>query len=412
MIPIRKVAVLGAGTMGSGIAAHVANAGVPVTLLDLGDRAHGAIDRMTAPPSCLLTQDAARLVTPADVQDELDQVADADWIIEAVIEDLGVKRRLYHRLENLRRPGSIVSSNTSTIPLSELVAGAPRSLAQDFLVCHFFNPPRTMRLLELVAGTATRLAAVERVSRFADHELGKTVVRCNDTPAFIANRVGCYWIASSVAATIACGLTVEEADAVLGAPIGVPKTGVFGLLDLIGIPLYTALSASLDALLEPDDPWRRIPGHTDLCTRMAAAGLTGRASTRGFYSYKSTPKRALDLDSLAYRPAREVRPLPVAGLPGLVARPGPYGRLARTVLTDTIAYAARLVPEVSDSVSQIDLAMQLGFGWRRGPFALADELDPAWVVEQLPPQEVPPCLAAAASAGSFFDSSYEDEAAA
>jgi 3-hydroxyacyl-CoA dehydrogenase len=411
-MPIRKVAVLGAGTMGSGIAAHIANAGVPVALLDLGDSAHAAIARMTAPPSCLMTKQASRLVTPGSLQDELDLAADADWIIEAVIEDLGVKRRIYRRLDELRRPGSIVSSNTSTMPLSQLVAGAPDSLVPDFLISHFFNPPRAMRLLELVAGPSTRPAAVETITQFAHRGLGKTVVRCNDTPAFIANRVGCFWIACSVADTIACGLTVEEADAVLGEPLGVPKTGVFGLLDLVGIPLYTDLSASLERLLEPDDPWRAIPGHTELCARMAAAGLTGRASTRGFYSYKTSAKLALDLASLAYRPAREMRPLDVAGLRGLVERSGPYGQLARMVLTKTIAYASRLVPEVSDSVSQIDLAMQLGFGWRRGPFALADELDPAWVAEQLPQADVPACLAAAARAGSFLGSSDEAEAAA
>jgi 3-hydroxyacyl-CoA dehydrogenase len=402
---IAKAAVIGAGTMGSGIAAHLANAGVPVALLDLGDGAHAAVERMSTPPLSLLTETVSQLITPASLEDELERAADADWIIEAVVEDLGVKHRLYRRLEEVRRPDSIVSSNTSTMPLSELVAGAPESFAPDFLITHFFNPPRTMRLLELVAGEATRPEAVETITRFADLELGKTVVACNDTPAFIANRVGCFWIACSVAETFARGLSVEEADAVLGKPLGVPKTGVFGLLDLVGIPLYTHLSASFARLLEPDDPWRAIPHHTELCARMAAIGLTGRASGRGFYSRDEGTKLALDLDSLAYRPARAARPPAAPGLRALVEQPGPYGELARAVLTQTLAYAAWLVPEVSDSVSQIDLAMQLGFGWRRGPFALADELSPAWLAEQLPAGGRPARLAAAVRVGRFHDAS-------
>jgi 3-hydroxyacyl-CoA dehydrogenase len=299
-----------------------------------------------------------------------------------VIEDLGVKRRLYRRLDELRRPGSIVSSNTSTMPLSELVAEAPASLVPDFLITHFFNPPRTMRLLEVVAGAATRPEAVETITRFAGLELGKAVVRCNDTPAFIANRVGCFWLACSVAEAIGGGLTVEEADAVLGAPIGAPKTGVFGLLDLVGIPLFTHLSASLGRLLPPGDPWRALPDHSELFARMAAKGLTGRASGGGFYSRNGGVKLALDLDSLEYRQAREVRPPAAEGLRGLVEQPDRHGEFARAVLAQTLAYAARLIPEVADSASQIDLAMQLGFGWSRGPFALADELGPGWVAEQ------------------------------
>jgi 3-hydroxyacyl-CoA dehydrogenase len=409
---IAKAAVCGAGTMGSGIAAHLANAGVPVALLDLGDAAHAAVERMATPPSSLLTETASQLITPGNLEDELDRAADADWIIEAVIEDLGVKQRLYRRLNEVRRPGSIVSSNTSTMPLSELVAGAPESFAPDFLIAHFFNPPRIMRLLELVAGEATRPEAVETITRFADLKLGKTVVACNDTPAFIANRVGCFWLACSVAETIARKLSVEEADAILGEPLGAPKTGVFGLLDLVGIPLYTQLSASLERLLEPDDPWRAIPDHTELCARMAATGLSGRASGRGFYSRDGSTKLALDLDSLAYRPAREPRPPAAEGLRELVEQPGPHGELARAVLTQTLAYAARLVPEVSDSVSRIDLALELGFGWRRGPFALADELGPAWLAEQLPAGELPACLAAAARAGRFYDDTSELRAAA
>jgi 3-hydroxyacyl-CoA dehydrogenase len=402
---IAKAAVLGAGTMGSGIAAHIANAGIPVALLDLGDAAHAAVERMaTAPSSPLVTTSASRLITAGSLEDDLDRASEANWIVEAVIEDLSVKRGLYRRLDELRRPGSIVSSNTSTLPLSELVAGAPDGLVPDFLITHFFNPPGKMRLLEVVAGAATRPEAVDTITRFADLTLGKAVVRCNDTPAFIANRVGCFWIACAVAEAIGSGLTVEEADAVVGAPLGVPKTGIFGLLDLVGIPLYTHLSASLGRLLPAHDPWRALPDHSELFARMTAKGLTGRASGAGFYSRDGSAKLALDLDSLEYRRAREVVPPAAEGLRGLVERADRHGEFARAVLTQTLAYAARLIPEVTDSAAQIDLAMELGFGWSRGPFAMADELGPSWLAEQLPAERVPESLATAVRAGSFRDS--------
>lgn len=402
---ITQAAVLGAGTMGSGIAAHVANAGIPVALLDLGDAAHAAVERLaTAPSSPLITTNAWRLISPGSLEEDLDRAAEANWIVEAVIEDLSVKRSLYRRLDELRRPGSVVSSNTSTLPLSELLAGAPDSLAPDFLITHFFNPPGKMRLLEVVAGAATRREAVETITRFADLTLGKAVVRCNDTPAFIANRVGCFWIACGVAEAIAGGLTVEEADAVAGAPLGAPKTGIFGLLDLVGIPLYAHLCASLARLLPAHDPWRTLPDHSELFARMTAKGLTGRASGAGFYSRDGSAKLALDLDSLEYRRAREVLPPASDGLRALVEHPGRHGEFARPVLTQTLAYAAGLIPEVTDSTSQIDLAMQLGFGWSRGPFAMADELGPAWLAEQLPAERVPESLATAARAGRFHDS--------
>ncbi|HUF77443.1 MAG TPA: 3-hydroxyacyl-CoA dehydrogenase family protein, partial [Thermoanaerobaculia bacterium] len=234
---IAKVGVLGAGVMGSGIAAHVANAGVPVVLLDIvaagaEDRsaiARGALERLKkAKPAPFMSERAARLITPGNLEDDLGLLADCDWIIEAVVERLDVKQQVYRRLDAVRRQGSIVSSNTSTIPLEKLVEGLPESFARDFLVTHFFNPPRYMRLLELVAGDRTRPEAVQSVRDFCDLRLGKSVVACKDTPGFIANRIGTFWIEVATLEAIAGGLTVEEADAVAGKHMGFPKTGVFG----------------------------------------------------------------------------------------------------------------------------------------------------------------------------------------
>ncbi|OYY22731.1 MAG: 3-hydroxyacyl-CoA dehydrogenase, partial [Azorhizobium sp. 35-67-15] len=258
MNEIKKVAVIGAGVMGAGIAAHVANAGIPVLLLDIVPEgatnrnaiAEGAIARLLkADPAAFMSKAAAKLVTPGNTEDHLDQLASCDWIVEAVIERLDIKQALYARIEAARTPGSAVSSNTSTIPLGDLTAGLPESFARDFLITHFFNPPRYMRLLEIVAGPHTDPATVAKVSAFADVKLGKTVVTCKDTPGFIANRLGTFWLNLAVGEAIETGLKVEEADAVMGRPFGIPKTGIFGLLDLVGLDLMPHVQGSLERAL-------------------------------------------------------------------------------------------------------------------------------------------------------------------
>ena len=263
MNTIRKVAVIGAGVMGAAIAAHVANAGVPVVLLDIVAKdnlnrnalAEGALDRMLkASPAPFMSSAAPKLVTTGNIEDHLELLKDCDWIIEAVVERLDIKHELYAKIEQVRKMGSIVSSNTSTIPLSELVKNAPEEFVKHFLIAHFFNPPRYMHLLELVAGDKTLKDAIDAVSKFADFKLGKTVVHCKDRAGFIGNRLGVYWMQAAVAESVQCGLTVEEADAIIGKPMGIPKTGVFGLLDLVGLDLMPHISASMGKLLEKDDP--------------------------------------------------------------------------------------------------------------------------------------------------------------
>ena len=260
---IERVAVVGAGVMGAGIAAHCANAGLQVLLLDIvpegaKDRdviAKTAIQRMLkADPAPFMTKRAAERVRPGNVEDHLEQLAACDWIVEAVVEKAEIKRALYEKIERVRKDGSIVSSNTSTLRLRTLVEDLPERFRRDFLITHFFNPPRYMRLLEIVAGPETRVDAVAEVAELADRRLGKTVIRCHDRPGFIANRLGAFWIQAAIRHARERGLTVEEADAVMGRPFGFPKTGVFGLLDLVGLDLVPHVDASLRASLSASDP--------------------------------------------------------------------------------------------------------------------------------------------------------------
>ena len=415
---IRRCAVLGAGLMGSGIAAHLANAGLPVLLLDLpreGDRngaARVALERMKkADPQPFMSPEAARLVEPGNLEDDLHRLAECDWIIEAVVEDLGAKRALYGRVDAVRKPGSVVSSNTSTIPLRALVSKQSEAFRRDFLVTHFFNPPRYMRLLELVVGPETRPEAAEEIAALCDVRLGKGVVRCHDTPGFVANRIRTYWLACAVREAFDAGLDVEVADAVHG-PMGVPKTGVFGLIDLVGLDLMPLVGKSLLATLSPGDDYRRVHADLPLVTRLIEQGYTGRKGRGGFYRMtgkgQDRVRETVDLALGEYRPHRKQKLEAVdAGrksLRVLVEHPSPAGRYARDVLVQVLAYAAGLVPEIADGIADVDQAMRLGYAWQRGPFELMDELGAGWLVEELGRRgvAVPPLLARAAEAGGFY----------
>ncbi|MEE8549310.1 MAG: 3-hydroxyacyl-CoA dehydrogenase family protein, partial [Alphaproteobacteria bacterium] len=285
MSEIRKAAVIGAGVMGAGIAAHIANAGVPVVLLDIAAEddknrsaiAEGAVERMLkADPAPFMHKRNAGRVTTGNIEDDIGLLADCDWIVEAIIERAEPKRALYHKIDAVRKPSSIVSSNTSTLPLAVLTEGLPESFAADFLITHFFNPPRYMRLIEIVTGARTDPQAVAAVRRFADIRLGKGVVDAKDTPGFIANRIGIYWLQSAVIRAIEDGISVEEADAVMGRPVGIPKTGVFGLLDMVGLDLMPHILTSMEGALGADDPFHEVSGETKLITGMIEEGYTGR----------------------------------------------------------------------------------------------------------------------------------------
>ena len=306
---IKQVAVLGAGNMGAGIAAQVANAGVPVLLLDLTREAaeRGKQDLFKRRPAPLMSPAAADLIDTGGFDQDLERLATADWIVEVVVERLDVKQALFERVEQVRRAGSIVSSNTSGIRLSEITAGLPPRFAADFLITHFFNPPRYMGLLELIAGAATRPEAVDALRSFCTVRLGKEVVDARDTPSFIGNRIGVLAMLAGVRAALAHGLTVEQADAVAGKPIGWPGTGVFGLLDLVGLDVVADIARNMQSQLAADDPMQPLLQLPAVMTTLLERGAVGRKAGGGFYRMGPDKQRlALDLATLEYRPQQKV----------------------------------------------------------------------------------------------------------
>ncbi len=410
---IKRVAVIGAGAMGSGIAAQFANAGIAVDLLDMagpeGDRlavARAGIERQVKSGG-FMHPDCANLVSPGTLSDDLDRLSQADWIVEAIIEDIAIKRALYAKLETLRKAGSIVSSNTSTLRREDLVSGQPESFDRDFLITHFFNPPRHMRLVELVGGQATPADHMTKTANANRALLGKDVVTCYDTPGFIANRVGCFWIAAAILEAIRQGVTVETADAVHAA-FGIPRTGCFGLLDLIGVDLVQHVWKSLHKSL-PQADWLQGYDLTQapLIQAMIAAGQHGRKTGQGFYrKTKDGAREALDLATGAYRAQQEALALPAGGrdLAALVEDQGPVGHYARAVLVQIVGYASLCGPEIAGDVAAIDRAMELGYSWRDGPFKLADRVGLAVIEGALRDAgcAIPPLLAQAIAKGGFY----------
>ena len=283
-----------------------------------------------------------------------------------------------------------------------MIAGLPDSIAKDFCITHFFNPPRYMRLLEVVGGPKTRPDAINAVSEFGDVMLGKTIVHAKDTPGFVANRIGVYWMQAAVTGALDLGLTVEEADAVMGRPIGAPKTGIFGLLDLVGLDLMPHVDKSMAASLKPDDPYVKLRRDWPLLAKMIADGYTGRKGKGGFYRLNTAGggrvKESVDLKTGAYAPSTTARlesaDAAKGGLRVLVTHKDKGGQYAWVVLSKLLSYAASLVPEIADNVVEIDQAMKTGFNFKRGPFEMIDQLGAAWFADKLKEEkrEVPKFL--------------------
>ena len=415
---VQRAAVIGAGTMGSGIAGHLANAGVDVILLDVAGPAASrdsiaerALERMRSQnPPPFMHPDHAVHVTTGNIEDHLERVGDCDWIVEAIVERIEVKRELYDALDRVRRPGSIVSSNTSTLPLNLLTERMSSAMRGDFCITHFFNPVRYMRLLELVRGPSTRPEVIEVLDRFCDVRLGKGVVHCRDTPGFLANRIGVYALQVGLSEAVAQGVTVEEADAVMGRPMGIPKTGLFGLYDLIGLDLMLDVASSLASALPRGDAFQTVAEGIPVMHRLVAAGRIGDKGAGGFYRGEPTAREAVDLETGEYRRATRAKPDAASagerdGLRALAEHPSPAGRFSRRVLAHVLGYAASLVPEVSDEIVPADEAMKLGYGWSRGPFEMIDALGTGWFRELLAAEGVPvPPVLDAVGDSSFYGS--------
>jgi 3-hydroxyacyl-CoA dehydrogenase len=314
MYEINSAAVIGAGTMGLGIAGQLANAGVDVLLLDIpadGDNRNAICERaierlLDANQPGLLHEKNLERISIGNIEDDLHRLAAVDWITEAVVERLDIKKNLYKDIDAVRKTGSIVSSNTSTIPIALLVEDMPEDFRAEFAITHFFNPVRYMRLLEIVRGEHTRQAVIDCLEQFNESRMGKGIVLCNDTPGFLGNRVGVFAIQTALHAAFRIGLAPEEADAVFGRPLGIPKTGVFGLYDLIGIDLMSDVAKSLVSILPDTDVFHEVSAEIPLMKRMIEEGHLGNKGTKGgFYRLKdradSTSKQTLDFDSFSYR---------------------------------------------------------------------------------------------------------------
>lgn len=420
---IKKVAVIGSGVMGSGIAAHCANAGCEVLLLDIVDDessdrsiiAKNAIKYMhKSNPEMLMQRKNSKLITPGNIDDDLHKLIDCDWVIEVIIENLDIKKKLYKKLAQKIGKDTILSSNTSTIPRSELITDMTTDLASRFLITHFFNPPRYLPLLEVVSSPEVNADVLDRFCTFADIDLGKRVTICNDSPGFIGNRLGIYFIQRAYKATIDHGLSIEQADAMLGRPIGLPKTAVFALMDLVGIDLIPHVTGSLISHLGENDPFHKIAGvGKDTITSMIDEGYTGRKGKGGFYRLNRENgkkiKEARSLITGEYKTAKRKAGFPSAkmgkrGIAEIMDCDDKGAEFVSDVLLDSLSYAAYIVPEVSEDIYAIDGAMKVGYNWKKGPFEMMDAIGPKSMVKRLKDsnKSVPPFLALAAEKGMFY----------
>lgn len=394
MRTLRRVAVLGAGTMGARIAAHFANAGVPAYLLDIVNP--GIADRNAAAkkgiesalkqkPTGFFTAASAALVTPGNFEDDLAKLAECDWIVEAVVENLEVKRELWRKVEALRRADAIVSTNTSGIPLAKISEGFSESFRSHFLGTHFFNPPRYLHLMELIPGADTDAEVTGFVREFCDRRLGKGVVPCKDTPNFIANRLGSFFGSTVGKITFEDDWSIEEVDAITGPLIGLPNSASYRLLDIVGVDVMYLVNRNLyDAV--PHDPWRDRFVPNAILSNMVERKWLGDKTGQGFFK-RVGPNReihAIDWKTMEYHPAKKVN------LPGLeqarqiedlgsrlrvlVSGGDRVGSFLWKLFSDYVVYSATMVPEISDRIVEIDRAMRWGYAHKLGPFELWDAL--------------------------------------
>ena len=396
MNKIKKVGVIGAGTMGAGIAGQVANAGIEVWLLDLpsdsdnvNSLAERGLQRLKDPDMPgIMSKEAEQLINLGNTRDHFDELKNCDWIAEAVVERLDIKQALYRQLNESCKDSTIITSNTSTIPISLLTEGMPKSFCERFAITHFFNPVRFMRLLELVRGEQTRQDVMDTLDVFCETMLGKGVVPCLDTPGFLANRVGVFAIQCALHKAFKYNLSPIEADAFFGRPLGLPKTGVFGLYDLIGIDLMADVAKSLENILPENDAFHKYASPIEFVSNMIANGQTGNKNEQGFYKQAGDEKKVIDFLSGDYVDHERLKtPLlekaEKVGVTAIISDESKYGLFIWEVLSETLCYAASLVPEVTEDLAQIDDAMKLGYNWVKGPFELIDEIGIDYLVNRL-----------------------------
>ena len=378
---IKKVVVIGSGTMGSGIAAHLCNANIPVTLLDLKTEiSEKARDRIhKSKPPLLIDKSKINNIKVGNISDNFDAVKDADWVVEAVVERIDIKHQIYEKIFKVRKDGAIVSSNTSSIPIKILSEHLTNIEKKDFCITHFFNPVRYMGLLEIVKNENNDLNKINQLKKFCEVELGKGAIICNDTPGFLGNRVGVYAMQVAMTEAFKMKLSIEEADAIFGRPMGIPKTGVFGLYDLIGIDLMADVLKSFIKELPKSDEFHEVAKEIPLVKKLIETGYTGRKGKGGFYRMNKTGSikvmEAINLETGDYSISKKIDiKTDQVDLKRLINRKDKYGDYAWSVISKIIKYASSLVPKITKEFNDIDEAMRLGFNWSKGPFEMLDEI--------------------------------------
>ncbi len=427
---IHRAVVIGAGTMGAAIAAHLANAGIPVTLLDivpnrltpkeeakgltLGDPEvrnrivkEGLERALKSRPASFFTPEHAALVTTGNLEDDFDAVSEADWIIEAIIENLEIKRQLMERIDAVRMPHAIVSTNTSGIPVASIAGGRSEGFRQHFLGTHFFNPPRYLKLLEVIPTQDTLPEVVDFLSHFGEYRLGKGIVPAKDTPNFIGNRLFAGWVAFQMDYILEHGYTVPEVDAITGPPIGHPKTATFRLFDLVGLDVWSHVSTNLMPLISYDEHAMRYMKSErvrELITTMVENGWLGTKTKQGFYKeVRENGKKEfwpLNLQTLEYEQPTKPRFESIGKvkdeedlgkrLKVLVEAEDHAGQLVRAFTFQSLAYASELIPEIADTPRPMDDAMRWGFGHEAGPFEIWDMLGVAEITQEMKADGFPP----------------------
>jgi 3-hydroxyacyl-CoA dehydrogenase len=401
MRTIRRVAVLGAGTMGSRIAAHFANAGISALLLDVAGRPNrnvpalaGIQNALKQRPGGFFTDENAALVEAGNFEDDLEKLAGCDWIIEAIVENLDAKRALWRKVDAVRKPGTILSTNTSGIPLAKISEGFSPEFRRDFLGTHFFNPPRYLHLMELIPGPETDPKILADVEQFADRRLGKGVVRTKDTPNFIANRIGSFLGGTIGKTMLEEDFSIEEVDALTGSLIGVPNSASFRLLDLVGLDVWAFVGTNLYELV-PHDKWRERFLPLDFEKQMIERKWLGDKTGQGFYKRVGKDREifVLNWKTLEYEPLQKPRFAAVETarsiedlgerVRALLRSDDRAGRFLWKILSDLFLYCTEIIPEISDRIVEIDRAMRWGYGHKLGPFELWDAIGFLEVVTRL-----------------------------
>ena len=402
MKQIHKVAILGAGTMGARIAAHFANAGVPSYLLDIvapeGKSGADAAARnkiagagfeaaKKSKPAAFYEAGLARLITVGNFEDDLKRLSEVDWIIEAVVENLEIKRALLKKVEAVMKPGTIVTTNTSGLPVASIAEGFSEDFRKSWMGTHFFNPPRYMRLLELIPTPETDRAAIDAVAQFGDLHLGKGVVFAKDTPNFIGNRIGTFSVLNVMRLMQEMDLSIEDVDALTGDAVGWPKSATFRTIDLVGLDILGHVVGNMAKAGGKDDA-PQVSGLPSFYKQMLERKWLGDKTKGGFYKRtrgagKEEERLALDWKTLEYHPVKKAKfpALEMAknvedpsarlrmllGFDGGAQKGDKAGAFLWSALSDLWTYSANRIPEISDTIVEIDRAMRLGFNWKLGP---------------------------------------------